>query len=501
MRERISAATARRIALAATGLAEERPALPNRGHVRRVIARLGMLQIDSVSVLARAHYLPLFSRLGAYNRALLDEAAWGPRPVLFEYWAHEASLLPHDSYPLLRWRMARAGRSEGIYGELGRFAAERRPFIDALLARVRAEGPMAASDAEGERGPGGWWGWSDAKRAFEWLFWAGEVTAATRRSSFERVYDVPERVLPAGVCAMAAVPEAEAHRALLGRAARALGVATAADLRDYYRLSPDDCAGPIQSLVEAGEIVPVAVEGWKQPAFVHREARWPRAVAGCALVSPFDPVMWERSRAERLFGFRYRLEIYTPAHKREHGYYVLPFLLGDRMVARVDLKAARSEGVLRVLSAHAEPHAPPETAERLIVELEVMARWLRLERLVITPAGDFGPALAAVHGNPGAAPALWGKEDTTMAHEHDPGDAVPPGVAPQTPAPLSDQDKAIRDKIRRFPEGASSEAHQEENAKNDREVASMTRTVQPHSDAPSRSGVTGPGSGADSERG
>ena len=406
MRERISAAAARRIALAATGLADPRPAVPNRGHLRRVIGRLGMLQIDSVSVLARAHYLPLFSRLGPYDRVLLDEAAWGRRPGLFEYWAHEASLLPHDTYGLLRWRMARAGRSEGIYGELARFAAERRPFIDALLARVRAEGPMAASDAGGTRGPGGWWGWSDAKRGFEWLFWAGEVTAATRRASFERVYDVPDRVLPPDTVSTPALPEAEAHRALLGLAARALGVATASDLRDYYRLSPPDCAGPLQDLVEAGELVPVQVEGWTQHAFVHRDARWPRSVAGCALVSPFDPAMWERGRAERLFGFRYRLEIYTPAHKREHGYYVLPFLLGERMVARVDLKAARASGTLHVLSAHAEPHAPPDTAERLAAELALAARWLGLERLAVTPAGDFGPVLADTVGNPGRPAAL-----------------------------------------------------------------------------------------------
>ena len=265
---------------------------------------------------------------------------------------------------------------------------------------------MAASDAGGERGAGGWWGWSDAKRAFEWLFWAGEVTAATRRASFERVYDLPERVLPAHILGAAEVSEPEAHRALLGMAARALGVATASDLRDYYRLSPADCAGPLQQLVEAGEIVPVAVEGWKPPAYVHRDARWPRGVAACALISPFDPAMWERNRAERLFGFRYRLEIYTPAHKREHGYYVLPFLLGDRMVARVDLKAARASGTLHVLSAHAEPHAPPDTAERLAVELRAMAGWLGLERTCVTPAGDFGPALAEAVGNQGCPAAL-----------------------------------------------------------------------------------------------
>ena len=395
MREKISAAMARRIALAATGLANERPDATDKGHLRRVIARLGLLQIDSVSVLARAHYLPLFSRLGAYDRTLLDQAAWGRRPSLFEYWAHEASLLPHGAHRLLRWRMARAERCEGIYGELARFATERRDFVDALLGRIRADGAMAVSDAEGQRGPGGWWGWSDAKRGLEWLFWAGHVTAATRRASFERVYDLPERVLPAAVLAEPTPSPEEAHRELLLLAARALGIATASDLQDYYRLSPGDCTGPLAELVEAGDIIPVTVEGWKQPAYAHSDVRWPRRVEACTLLSPFDPAMWERTRAERLFGFHYRLEIYTPAHKRQHGYYVLPFLLGDRMVARVDLKAARDRGVLQVLSAHAEPHAPPETASRLQAELSTMAGWLGLERLEITPSGDFGPALAA----------------------------------------------------------------------------------------------------------
>ncbi len=485
--------------MAATGLATPRPERqPDRGHLRRVVARLGLLQVDSVSVLARAHYLPLFSRLGPYDRGLLDEIAWGCRPALFEYWAHECSLLPHAAHPLLRWRMAEARRSEGIYGELARFAAERGPFLAALRDRVRAEGALAASDIEGERGPGGWWGWSDAKRGFEFLFWAGELAAATRRASFERVYDLPERVLPATVLAAPTPDRAEAHRLLLAHAGRALGIATAADLRDYFRLSPVGCVRPLQELVESGELLPVAVEGWRQAAFLHRDASWPRRVTAAALLSPFDPAVWERSRAERLFGFRYRLEIYTPAHKRQHGYYVLPFLLGDRMVARVDLKAVRAEGVLQVLSAHAEDHAQPETAERLLHELGSLASWLGLERLEVTGRGDLGPAL---RGNPAALAALWPEEDQSMAKEHDPGDAVPPGVAPQTPAPLSEQDKAVREKLRHVGEHSSAEAHPRENALNDREVAAISRTIQPHSDAPSRAGVRGEGSGADGEKG
>ncbi len=471
MFERLSAATARRIALAATGLADPRPDGAGRGHLRRTVARLNLLQIDSVTVLTRAHYLPLFSRLGAYPRALLDEAAWGRKPSLFEYWAHEASLLPMDLHPLLRWRMARADRLQGIYGELGRFAAERRPYIDTVLARVRSDGAMAASELEGSRGAGGWWGWSDAKRALEWLFWAGHVTTATRRG-FERVYDLPERVLPAAVLATPTPEPADAHRALLLLSARALGVATVGDMRDYFRLSPADATARVAELVEMGELIPATVEGWRQPAFVHRAARWPRRVDGCALLCPFDPAIWERTRTERLFDFRYRLEIYTPASKRQHGYYVLPFLLGDRLVARVDLKSSRATSTLHVLAAHAEPHAPPDTAERLLGELQVMAGWLGLERVAITPAGDFGPALAARHRNLQPAAALLSQEDQSMSE-------------PSTPTPKTN----------------TAELHPAENAKNDQEVAAMSRTIQPKSDAKSRSGISGSGSGADTQKG
>jgi uncharacterized protein YcaQ len=393
MRERISAAMARRIALAATGLAAGRPDGPaNQGHLRRVVARLGLLQIDSVSVLARAHYLPLFSRLGSYDRALLDEAAWGRKPSLFEYWAHEASLLPVAHQPLLRWRMERAARLEGVYGELARFVTERRAYVESVLETVRNGGPVSASALEGPKGAGGWWGWSDAKRALEWLFWAGLVTTKTRRG-FERVYDLPERVLPAAILAIPTPSPADAQRALLRLAAGALGIATAGDLRDYFRLSPAEANPRIAELLEDGTLLPVTVEGWRHAAYVHRDAAWPRRVNGCALLCPFDPAVWERTRAERLFDFRYRLEIYTPAHKRQHGYYVLPFLLGDRMVARVDLKSVRATGCLQVIAAHREPHAPPETAERLMAELRVMAGWLGLDRVVVSGAGDLGAVM------------------------------------------------------------------------------------------------------------
>ena len=389
----LSAAEARRIAIAATGLARRRPTgEAGTPHLKAVVARLGLLQIDSVSVLARAHYLPLFSRLGGYATALLDQAAWGRRRWLFEYWAHEASLVPMALQPLLRWRMARAMSGEGIYGELARFGVEHRPFVDAVHAHIARHGPTVASHLEGESGPGGWWGWSRQKRALEWLFWAGMVTTATRRR-FERVYDLPECVLPAAVLAAPTPCAPDAHRELLRLAARALGIATAGDLRDYFRLSPADAHPRIADLVETGELVPLRVQGWAQPAYLHRDARQPRRVAARALLAPFDPLVWHRPRTERLFGFDYRLEIYTPAARRKHGYYVLPFLLGDRLVARVDLKADRAAGVLRVLAAHGEPHAPAATAEQLSAELGEMAAWLGLSSVAVRGAGDLAGAL------------------------------------------------------------------------------------------------------------
>lgn len=392
-RPRLSAHEARRIALAAQGFAKPRPeGAVDRGHLRRTLERTGLLQMDSVSAVVRAHYLPLFSRLGAYPSALLDEAAWGRKRVLFEYWAHEASLLPLDLHPLLRWRMDRAARGQGIYGELARIAAERPDFIEAAFATVRDRGPISAVEVEGSRGRGSWWGWSAAKCALEYLFWAGRVTTHTRRG-FERLYDVPERVIPEAILNLPTPGEADAHRALLALAGRAHGIATAADLRDYFRLDAEDAKPRIAELVEEGTLLPVAVDGWTQAAYLHRDAPRPRRIDAAALLAPFDPLVWERARTERLFGFRYRLEIYTPAAKRQHGYYVLPFLLGDRLVGRVDLKAERATGTLHVLAAYAEPLAPPHTAQALSVELRRMADWLLLERVRIRDRGDLAPAL------------------------------------------------------------------------------------------------------------
>jgi uncharacterized protein YcaQ len=376
----LSLALARRIALAAQGFGAPRPETVTAAHLRRTVNRLALHQIDSVNVLVRAHYLPAFSRLGGYDRALLDGAAWGPKRArkLFEYWAHEASLLPLALHPLFRWRMDEASRGLRGWTRLKAFAHERRAEADAILARIRAEGPMAASDFEHGKSRSGWWEWGDTKQALEFLFWAGRIATATRRGSFERVYDLTERVIPKAVLALPTPSPANAQRQLIEIAARAHGIGTAADLRDYFRLKPEEAKPAIDALVEEGVLLPIEVEGWRQPAFLHAEARRPRRISGQALLAPFDPLIWERARTERLFGFHYRIEIYVPQDKRRHGYYVLPFLMDGRLVARADLKSDRQNGRLLVQKTGYEPGAPPETRERLDAELALMAAWLGL---------------------------------------------------------------------------------------------------------------------------
>ncbi|HSE92607.1 MAG TPA: crosslink repair DNA glycosylase YcaQ family protein [Methylomirabilota bacterium] len=401
MIETLSASEARRLALAAQGFADARPGTrPGWRQMRRTLERLGLLQIDSVNVLVRAHYLPLFSRLGPYDTTALNRAAYsGVRRTVFEYWGHEASLMPVGLHPLFRWRMQRAERGVGIYGGLTRWARRRRPYIDEILAEVAERGPLSASELRnGGKSRGSWWGWSEGKAALEWLFWAGRVTTATRRG-FERVYDLPERTLPPAVLAAPTPPEDGAHRALLLRAARALAVATERDLADYFRLGVVDVRRRLAELVEAGALLPARVEGWAQPAFLHPAARAPRRVNARALLSPFDSLVFERQRTERIFGFHYRLSIYTPAPLRAYGYYVLPFLLGDRLVARVDLKADREARVLRVLAAHAEPEVSPRrVAGALRQELADMAAWLALDRVVVSQRGELARALRARSG-------------------------------------------------------------------------------------------------------
>jgi uncharacterized protein YcaQ len=327
--------------------------------------------------------MPLFSRLGRYDRALLDQLmAQRPKRV-FEYWGHEASLLPIASQPLLRWRMARAERGEGIWRQLIPYATERRAEAEALLARIASEGPMAASNLAAAAPRSGMWQWSDTKHALEWLFWAGRIASTHRRNSFERVYDLPEHVLPKSVLTLPTPSGSDARRQLMAHAARALGIATEGDLRDYYRIPADDARTSMSQLVEEGTIAPVRVPGWRQQAYLHRDARAGKKVDGSALLSPFDPLIWYRERTERLFGFRYRLEIYTPAAKREHGYYVLPLLMDGALVARVDLKADRKTGTLVVKQASLEDGAPGRTADALLEELRRMADWLGLPGLTV----------------------------------------------------------------------------------------------------------------------
>jgi uncharacterized protein len=392
----LSLSQARRIALAAQGLAQPRSfSRVDRRALKRVIGHTALLQIDSVNVLVRAQYLPVFSRVGVYPTELVDRAASRPPRTLFEYWGHEASLLPVERQPLFRWRMERA-RHEA-WGGIRRIAEEQPAFVAWVKDEVTSLGPVTASEIEHDvptRDRTHWgWNWSEVKRALEYLFWAGEVSAADRRG-FQRRYDLPERVLPRRVLDTPTPTAAEAHRELVRIAARCHGVASEQCLRDYFRTGVTETRTAVAELVEEGVLLPVQVEGWRRPAFLHRDARLPRRVHGRALLAPFDPVVWERARTEALFGFRYRIEIYVPPSKRVYGYYVLPFLLGDRLVARVDLKADRQLGVLRVQGAHGETDLPLETADELADELRLLAKWLGLSDIVVAPKGDLAPALS-----------------------------------------------------------------------------------------------------------
>jgi uncharacterized protein YcaQ len=403
----LSAEQARRHALAAQGFG--RPRLAGRvdaRHLRRVIDDVGMLQLDSVNVFLRSHYMPVFSRLGPYPREALDRIAWhengkgkarrARRRDLFEYWGHEASLLPVELQPLLRWRMARADSL--AWKGVRRIAAEQPQLLEFVLGEVRERGPLRASElAPGERRrkPGEMWSWSEEKTALEHLFYAGQVCAA-RRVNFERLYDLPERVLPSHVLAAPTPSQDDAQRQLLLIAAKRLGVATEPDLGDYFRLPRAESKARVAELAEDGGLIPVRVEGWRQPAYVstERPANLRRAASARALLTPFDSLVWARERTERLFGFRYRIEIYVPAPKRVYGYYVLPFLLGDRLVARVDLKSDRQAGVLRVRGAFAEPGADPaHVAAELAEELRLLSEWLNLGGVSVARRGDLASPL------------------------------------------------------------------------------------------------------------
>ena len=373
-------------------------------HFRRVLGRLGLLQLDSVQAVCRSHYLPIYSRLGAYDRGRLDDWLWHSGEM-FETWAHEASIAPIDLEPSLRWLKARA-RAGQTWAGLAALAENRADYVAEVLAEVRSNGPVTAADLSDPRPrDGSWWdGRSDGKRAVDWLFRTGDV-GSRRVGNFERVYEAFDRVVPAEVLVQPTPTEPDAQRDLLVLAARYHGVGTAADLADYFRISPREARPLIADLVEAGRLVSANVEGWRDPAFLHPDAKCPRTVSARALLSPFDPVVWFRPRAERLFGFRYRIEIYVPEPKREYGYYVLPFLLGDRLVGRVDVKADRTTarriaggtGRLLARGVFAEDGADREhVATELSVELDRLAGFLGLETVEVGRRGNLAAALRAV---------------------------------------------------------------------------------------------------------
>jgi uncharacterized protein YcaQ len=387
----LSRAQARRVTLAAQGFLDHRHTTPTMRTLQRTVDRTGVLQIDSVQVLARAHQMPLFSRMGPYDTGLLQRAAEKHPRRLVEYWAHVAAYMPVDLWPHMQFRM-RSNR------ERPALAHDRPELVAALLAEVRDRGPSTPRDLDDglPRAKEAWgWNWSETQRVLVYLFGTGDLAVAGRNGAFERLYDLPERVLPAEVLATPTPTDEEAARELVRRAARSFGVATVKCLSDYYRMGTAPTKQAVTELVEAGELVPVEVEGWAKPAWLHRDARIPRSVPARTLLSPFDPVVWERDRTEHLFGFHYRIEIYVPEHLRRYGYYVLPFLLGDELVARVDLKADRRTGTLVVKSAHAEPGAPPETAAELAAHLDEMAGWLALGTIQVDPKGDLAAALAS----------------------------------------------------------------------------------------------------------
>ncbi len=385
---------ARRIALRAQGFGVPRPTgRVDVRHFRGVMGRVGLLQLDSVNVLERSHYLPMFSRLGPYDRAAFDR--WTVSSgELFEYWGHEASLIPVDRYPTFRFRMGEMKP----WGSVRRLLDERPAYIDDVLDQVTDRGPLTAADLEdaGERG-GPWWGYAPGKHALEWLFASGRITAY-RSPTFGRRYDLPDRVVPASVFERPSPDRTEAYRTLLVDAARHHGIGTASDLADYHRLHKPTARPILEDLAAEGSVTVVAVDGWRHPAYLHPSAATPRRAAGTALLSPFDSLVWNRDRIERLFGFRYRIEIYVPKEQRQYGYYVLPFLLDGELVARVDLKADRNGRRLLVQASHVESgQEASRVAPPLAIEIQVMASWLGLDDVIVVDRGDLaGPLAAAI---------------------------------------------------------------------------------------------------------
>ena len=397
MTRSLSASQARRVALAAQGLAAPRPSAPVSRHAfRSLVARFGVLQLDSVNVFARAHYLPPYARLGPYDASILDREAWGRKPSLFEYWGRQASLIPLSMHPLWRWRME-AGRRPDQRRKtgLGEFYKARKDYVHEVLGEIRRRGPVTGGDFAPD-GPrrSGWWEWSEGKIALEWLFRAGLVSVKTRRG-FERIYDVTERVIPAAVLALPTPTEVDAQRELVRIAARSLGVFNAADLADCFTMYVADTAARAVELTELGELEPVRVEGWRGRFWMTAKSPIPRRLAAATILSPFDPLLRDRERTERVLGVRYKIGLYTPAAQREHGYYVYPFLLGERIAARVDLKSDRKAGRLLVQAAHLEPGADAdEVVPALARELAAAARWQGLGDVAVMKKGDLSAALS-----------------------------------------------------------------------------------------------------------
>jgi uncharacterized protein YcaQ len=390
----LSAAQARRVALSAQGFGRPRPTAVGTRQLNLLLRSLGLLQLDSVNVFERSHYLPVFARLGPYDKDELDRLTFrgaGPRARYFEYWAHEAAIVPVEWLPLFRWKMDAFRRRSADDPSSWSHANGR--MLDWLRAELAEKGPMAASEIEheGNRRSGPWWGWSDVKTGLEVLFRWGEIFSAGR-NRFERRYGLAEQVLPPGILDTA-VPRPDAIRELVRHAATAHGVGTVKDLADYFRLPTADTKAAIAELVETGELAPVSVQGWKQPAYLHRDARIPRRIETTALLSPFDPVVWARDRALRLFGFSYRIEIYTPAPKRVYGYYTLPVLIDDRIVGRIDLKSDRQARVLRVQSAWKEDDAGDDVVERITPLLDRTRAWQGLDSIDVVGRGNLADAL------------------------------------------------------------------------------------------------------------
>jgi uncharacterized protein len=393
-------ADARRLALASLGFGAKKPARAGIAHVRATAARLGAIQIDSVNVLARAHYLPTFSRYGPYPLSALDDLAHGRRE-LFEYWAHAACFLPVDLYPLLRWRM---DSQVLAWSDAGR---KDKAFNEAVYREISERGPISASEISiSGKSTGSWWGWSEGKTAAEQLFYQGRLAVAGRRN-FERLYDIPERVFPKSILNAKPIGVDEAKKRLLVRAARAMGVGTARDLARYFQIdawwdrrstngrrTPANTGHLFDELVEDGRLERVQVERWTVPGYIVPGGRVPRSVDATAIVSPFDPLLWERKWTSAVFDFAYQIEIYVPSHKRIHGYYVLPFVMGDRFAARVDLKADRKSATLIVHAAYMEPGFDRRlVAPALAGELRSMARWLSLESFAVGPKGNLARPL------------------------------------------------------------------------------------------------------------